>query len=216
MRALLLFLLLLIALPTQAQSRPDIHRLLVYDCASSLGHRKVALFDDGTILLQEGPPEEEVTTLQSVDPDRLDAFRRRLLQAEKPKRTHDPSVRGLGGEWVETCRLEVTLPGEPRVAVSFDRYDSLSLAVGNLVRIAEDVLQVTRDAIPESTLPPEYEPRAGDVLERRDGQRFRIVRPTGDGLGLEMAGLDQPLTLYIPRGALRSEFTELLSRRGER
>ncbi len=205
--------LLLVPFLTQAAPRPDIHRLLVYDCESEIGSREVALFDDGTIRLEEGPPGEEEITLETLDPDRLQAFVRRLRQAKKPERYTDPSVRGLGGDWVERCRLEVTLPGEAPVAVFFVRYDSLSLSVGHLVRIAEDVLQAIRDAAPPSSLPPDYEPRAGDVLLRRDGQRFRVARPTGDGTGLEMAGLDQPVTLYVPRGALRAEFTELLSRR---
>lgn len=208
-----LLALLLASLAAQAAPRPDIHRILVYDCASEIGHREVALFDDGTIRLEEGPPGEEETTLETLDPDRLEAFVRRLRQADKPKRYTDPSVRGPGGEWVERCRLEVTLPGEVPVAESFVRYDSLSLSVGQLVRIAEDVLQAVREAPPPSSLPQDYEPRSGDVLLRRDGQRFRVVRSTGDGTGLEMAGLDQPITLYVPRGAVRSEFTELLSRR---
>lgn len=211
-----LFLTLLACLffpPLHAAPRPDIHRVLVYDCESDIGHRKVALFDDGTILLEEGPPEGRERTLHTLDPDRLESFLVRLRQADRPERYTDPSVRGLGGRWVERCRLEVTLPGEERLRMSFARYDSLSLSVGALVRIAEDVLREVREAAPESALPPDYEPRTGDVLKRRDGQRFRVVRRTGDETGLELEGLDQPLTLYVPLGALRNEFTVLLSRR---
>lgn len=214
LRALLTtFLLLVATLPAQAAPRRDIHRVLLYDCESTVGHREVALFDDGTILLREGPPGEEETTLRTLDPDRLEGFLRRLRRAQRPKRYTDPSVRGLGGDWVERCQVEMTLPGEEPVTFFFLRYDSLSLEAGALVRIAEDVLEAVRNAMPETSLPPDYEPWRGDVLERRDGQRFRVVRVTGDGGGLELEGLDQPITLYVPLGAVRQEFTELLARR---
>lgn len=204
-------LLLLSAVAGLATDRPEVNRVLLFDCASDIGHRKLAFYDDGTIYLQEGEPGEEETVLHRLDPDRTQSFLARLRQEAKPG-TMEPSNPGPEGAWVERCVLQAELAGEPRVRLGFRRYDSLPLSTSRLVAIADDLLAALRDAPPEQALPPEYEPRPGDVLRRKDGLRFQVVRSTGDGRGLELHGIDQPLTVYVPVGAVHLEFTELLAR----
>lgn len=206
-----MWILLLSTLAVAAAERPAVDRVLLFDCVSDIGHRKLAFYDDGTIYLQEGEPGEEETLLHRLDPDRAQAFLTRLRQETKPG-TMEPSNPGPEGAWVERCLLQVDLPGEPQVRLSFRRYDTLPLSLSRLVAVADDLLAALRDAPPEQALPAEYEPRPGDVLRRKDGLRFEIVRTTGDGRGLELQGIDQPLTVYVPVGAVHLEFTELLSR----
>ena len=117
------------------------------------------------------------------------------------------------GDWVEACELRLALAGEPERRLRFGRMDSLPLPLGRLLSVIDDLyLEVDRLA-PRSTLPAGYEPRAGDRLRRFDGTLYEVVAPTGDGRGLELEGVDEPLILFIPLDALRDEFEELVSRR---
>ena len=51
-----------------------------------------------------------------------------------------------------------------------------------------------------------------DVLERRDGQRYKIMRFTADDNGVELQGIDQPIFLIVLKEEMRKEFVALLSR----
>lgn len=193
--------------PITAQSEAaTIRRVLLYDCASEVGHRKLVFYDDGMVLLEEGEPGAEKRRLHRLDADRARGYLNRLGEVEPG--VMEPSNAGPGGDWVESCRLRLG----PDREWSFRRYDSLALSVARLRTVAEDLLTEIRGAPREKTLPVDYVPAPGDVLLRRDGLRFRIVRSTGDKTGLELVGLDQPLTVYIPAGGLRTEFVELLRR----
>ncbi len=79
--------------------------------------------------------------------------------------------------------------------------------------MVDDLLLEVERLAPRSRLPADYEPRAGDRLRRFDGTLFEVVAYTGDGAGLELEGLDEPLVLFIPVAALRDEFEELVWRR---
>ena len=55
--------------------------------------------------------------------------------------------------------------------------------------------------------------RAGDRLRRFDGTLYQVIGHTGDGAGLELEGIDEPLVVFISLAALRDEFEELVGRR---
>jgi len=78
------------------------------------------------------------------------------------------------------------------------------------VLIVVDSLVAGLSARPPTELPAGYRPRRGDLLRRIDGAVYRVVGATSDGKSIELRGIDQPLTLYVPRDALRQEFVELL------
>jgi len=201
-----------------ALRRPPIHEVLRYDCSSELATRSLVLFDDRMVRLKrtvEGKEEEmgdDELILHELTPDEYQAFLNRL-EGEKPPEAGDLSTHGPGGAWVETCRLALELPGREPEEYRFRRFDALSLALSRRVRIAEEMAELAEEVARLSGLPPDYEGRPGDVLERRDGALFEIVRDTGDHVGWELRGIDQPLTVLIPKGALRQEFTRLVSRR---
>jgi hypothetical protein len=81
------------------------------------------------------------------------------------------------------------------------------------VRVAEDIGSRADPRSRDEQLPPGYEPRPGDVLRRVDGALFEIVSFTADNLGVELVGLREPLTLYLPKGELGREFVALERRR---
>jgi hypothetical protein len=169
----------------------------------------VTLFEHGAVRLREGPLGEEQVGVRELGPDALDAALRRLAAADLGEVRRLP--KGVEGEWVERCKLEISLPGEPPRSFAFGRYDPLPLPLGEVLRVVDD-LAAGLSARPPSELPPGYRPRRGDLLRRIDGAVYRVSGYTADGKGVELTGMDQPLTLYVPRDALRQEFVELLPR----
>jgi hypothetical protein len=50
------------------------------------------------------------------------------------------------------------------------------------------------------------------VLLRKDGRLYEVVGPTSDGMGLELTGVEQPMTVYVLAEAIREEFVMLVER----
>jgi hypothetical protein len=107
----------------------------------------------------------------------------------------------------------VALDGKPVRRLAFSRYDSLPLAVATIVRVADEMAALTRAT---SELPAGYRARSGDVLRRADGVLFSVVGFTSDGKGIEMQGVEQPLTLYVRPEDVPGLFEALVSRRTPR
>jgi len=194
-----------------APPSPKTQVLVRHECRSELGRREITLFGNGTVRLREGLHDSQLMTLGELSPEELAAFLARLRDedlSEAPSGTDGV----LDGPWVESCRFELSLPDAAPRVFTYGRYDSISLALSRLVRVAEDLAGKVDPRSREKHLPAGYEPRPGDVLLRVDGEAYRIVAESSDKLGLELVGVRQPLTLYIPKGQLANEFVELISR----
>jgi hypothetical protein len=182
--------------------------LLDYRCANQLGVRQITLFANGTVRLREGLGKEPRMRLGELGPVELDGYLRRLA-AEDLSEVHDRQE-SAEGEWLERCTLRLALDGRPVRELAFSRFDSLPLAVAALVRVADEMAAQTRVT---TDLPARYRARPGDVLRRADGVLFEVVGFTADKLGLEMRGVEQPLTLYIRPEDIPAVFEALVSRR---
>lgn len=204
--------------------------LLDLACSSSLAHRQITLFGNGTVRLRERhglAPNVESSDLGLVeDPDarlphmslgelsppELDLYLERLEREDLSE--SEESFDGIvAGDWVDVCRLQVILPGKPERNLTFGRYDSLSLATSRVVKLAQELED--RVDLHEGTnrlFPADYEPERGDVLERHDGSLFEVVRFTDDEVGAELEGLSQPVTIIVSRGNIAREFRRLVRR----
>ncbi len=193
---------------------PRTQVVLRYDCASEVGRREITLFGNGTVRVRDGLRQEEpALLLGELGPDELTGFRNRLREEDLSEVAARPAM-GVDGPWIERCRLELDLgEGRPARAFDFGRYDSLPLALSRVVRVAEDLAGRVDPRWRAERLPPGYEPRPGDVLRRVDGALFEIKSFTADHLGVELVGLREPLTLYLPKGELGREFVALERRR---
>ncbi len=206
---------LALALPAagRAQDSDRSHVLLRYECANEIGRREITLFGNGTIRVRDGLKTSPSMTLGEIGRDELAAVVARLRAedlSEVARRQQGPS-----GPWVERCAIELDVgqPGAPQI-FGFGRYDSLPLALAHLRTAAEDLAARVDPAAGIEHLAPDYAPRPGDVLKRRDGVLFEIVGPTGDKRGLELQGVSAPITLFIPKDALSREFVAVVARRG--
>ena len=56
------------------------------------------------------------------------------------------------------------------------------------------------------TLPKDYEPKPGDFVRRGDGELFEVIGFTSDGQGVELNGINQPVTIYVALADFRSVF----------
>jgi hypothetical protein len=214
MRRLLALLSLFAALAAPAAGETPVDprsvEILRYDCASALGRREVTLFANGTIRLRDGPLGEEWMGLAELGPDERDGVLHRLADEDLSAAARLP--RGVDGDWVERCELRLQLPGRPLQEFRFGRYDTLPLALSRVVRVAREMGEKVLDLKASEHLPEDYEPRRGDVLKRVSGRLFRVFGFTSDDKGVELEGVDDPLTIYVRREELRREFVALVSR----
>lgn len=198
------------ALASATDEDPRSRVLVSEDCVSSVGHREVTLFANGTIRRREGPPGGEEMSLGEVGSGEVEAWLNRLSEPDLGETDTAPG--GPEGAWIEACTLELRLPGAPVQTFRYDRYSSPSLALGAIVRVVRDIEAAIDPTSREIELPGDYEPQIGDLLERLDGVRFEIVAFTADDRGIELSSPEQPLTLYIPRAEVRLHFQRLLRR----
>jgi hypothetical protein len=187
--------------------------VLRYGCASELGRREVTLFANGTVRLREGAPGEDWMGLAELNPDELTGAIHRLEEEDLGEIGQLPS--GVEGTWVERCTFSLQLAGRKLQLFRFGRYDTLPLALSRVIRVAEDVAAKVLDVRGNEELPPDYEPRPMDILKRRDGEHFRVLGFTADKLGVELEGVNIPLSVYVPRADMKREFVALIERKGK-
>jgi len=185
--------------------------VLRWDCGSTLGHRELTLFGNGTVRLKDGERGKERMGLAELGPDEMDGALRRL--ADEDLSETDERSRGPEGDWIERCALTLALPGKPARSFRYGRYDTLSLPLSRVLKVVSDLAEKVQVMEGAERLPEGYEPRVGDVLKRVDGQLFEVFEFTVDKKGVECHGVDEPVTLYVLREELRKEFVALVSRR---
>jgi hypothetical protein len=188
-----------------AQARdPRSHEVLRLDCTAGTARSEVTLFGNGTLRLREGELGSEELQLSELGRDVLDAYVRRLRAESLDDGLAPPS--SVDGPWTETCALTLEVPAGPVGSVEFSGFDSLSLALSRVVTIARELMVVARTNKNLLGLDRDYQPVAGDILLHRDGGRYRVNTLTSDGRGVELMGLDEPLTLYVALEALGEIF----------
>jgi hypothetical protein len=207
---------LLLALPSGAAAQrvttdPRSIVLLRRDCRSDIGRHEVTLFANGTVRLREGLPQDPKMTLAELNPEELRAFRARL-DGEDLSEVEERAPGGVDGAWVESCVLEL-LRAEQTRRFRYGRYESLPLNLSRVLTVADDIAAKVDPRAGAQHLPAGYVPRTGDVLRRVDGELFEVMGQTADKQGVELAGVQVPLTLYVPKSELSKEFVALESRR---
>lgn len=174
----------------------------------------MTLFGNGTVRLREGLWEEQRMELDDLEPEELASTLAELgrirASIELPPSPLDSGV--VDGQWVERCEVVLELEGAAPWSHRFSPYEIPPLAVASLIHVADDLAEHTRPPAGPDRLPADYEPRSGDVLRSVDGERFRVLRPTIDGEGLELQGLDAPVRIFVALDGLSEAFVALESR----
>jgi hypothetical protein len=234
---LLLFAgLLLLPLPAAADSLRG-KEVARFDCESEVARREITLFANGTVRLRErAQPQEDLRRsrlgvepapgegellmyLGQLDPEMLDFYLDRLAREDLSEVKDRPGgMEGtLVGEWVDQCSLKVHLPGRTPRYFTFSQYDSLPLTLSRVITILKELpTYVAEEDGLSPRIPHGYAGRVGDILEHKDGNRFEVRGFTTDGGGLELKGIETPVTLFIALDDLRAEFRALLPRESPR
>ena len=188
------------------------HELVRLGCASGTLSRELTLFANGTVRIRDKGGPNPGMRLAELNENELDGFRARLEEidlSETSSRTRGPS-----GETLEQCLLRLELTSGQIDEYRFPRIAVLSLSLGRLLAVLDDLTLLAEQRYRLSTgLPISYQPRTGDVLVKSDGSRYRIVRVTAEGAGVEIIALESPLVLYLPTDGVRGEFVAIESRR---
>lgn len=189
------------------------------DCSTRLGRNELTLFANGTVRLREWRDGKSEMYLAELGREEVEAYRRRfglVDLAETPAR--GPS--GVSGEWVERCELifapelELRIRSDDPALRSF-RYGTLDthdLGFASLLRIVDELEALAAGRASANDLPSGYTPRFGDILARADGVEFEVVGFTVVGDGVELRGLISPLTIYISKADLPTQFVRLVKR----
>lgn len=179
-------------------------------CRSELGLRELTLFANGTVRLREGPADDLQMWLAEMGRDEVAAFERRIAGIDLSET--ESSYSGPGGDWVESCRLELVDRATGAVReLRYDRYATGDLALDNLRRIVADLLEMARRRPTAVGYPVDYEPRFGDRVLRADETEFVVVGRTSDGRGIELESDDGLLSVIVAVEDLRTLFPTFVS-----
>jgi len=181
------------------------------ECRTSISREEVTLFGNGTLRVRLRAEDNDEMRLAELNPEEVQAFIRRL-EAEDLSEVPEGREEVLG-PLVERCGLFLDLPERGRQRFFFGHFDSLPLGLSRLNSIVNDMYEKAKTRAPEGGLPRDYFPEPGDILERTDGHRFEVVALTSDRRGVELSGMDDPLTIFVAVDALRQQFVGLVDRR---
>jgi hypothetical protein len=205
----LLAVLAVVAVPGRAAPQSLIStEIFRYDCRSEFSSTDLTLFGNGTLRLREGLHDRRTMLLLELDPVELQELLRRLDELDL--REIEAFGGELEGEWVGQCVLRLALLDRSPADAAFHRLDSLSLGLQTAVNLGEELAGLVRQRAEFDGLPKGYQPHIGDFLRRADGEIFEVMGFSGDDRAVELAGLDQPILIYVPVEELSAVFLEIV------
>lgn len=196
--------------PGEASDKRSIE-VLNFDCRSDFGSRRLTFFGNGTLRLISGRTSGETMLLAELTPDEVRAYENRLA-AEDLSEVDGGDRYSLSGLGVEHCELHLRLwEGDDRT-YRFSRLDSLPLNLSRVVSIAEGMVLQAESQAPTAEFSSSYVPQPGDILVQENGFKFEVVGLTGEGTGVELEQLEQPIIIYVPLTELVHLFVRVESR----
>lgn len=198
-------LLLLLSWLGLSEEDPRSTVVLESDCHTETSRRQLTLFANGTLRLRDGIGATRTMRLAELGDNELQAYLNRLSDIRFDDLA--PQSSGLEGDWVESCRIELAVPGAHRRVFEYAKFDTVSLGLKHVLLLVEDLLAEFHSVREAAARPRGYEPELGDiVVRRRDGARFEVLGFTLEGTGVELEGIDQPITVYILKDSILDEY----------
>ena len=201
-----LTLVLLAAAFSLAAEDPRSRVLLSQDCGNEFTRRELTLFANGTLRQRDGVGATRTMRLVELGETELGAYLRRFEEIRFDDLA--PSSSGLEGDWVESCRLTLALPDMEMQEFQYGRYDSVPHGLKLALLVVDDLLLEMERSGPRGLARARaMEIEIGDLLvRRRDGARFEVLGFTMEGSGVELQGIDQPITIIMLEDEVQLEF----------
>jgi hypothetical protein len=187
-----------------AELSPKTIELVDHRCVGDLAEDDLTLFANGTVRLRERVGERQDMLLAELEKTELDGFVARLREVDLSEA--DSLRSGITGEWISQCGLTLTLPDLPKTFFRYGRFDVLPHALETVRQVLGELETLARTRAVHGSLPKNYEPKPGDFVRRTDGELFEVISFTADGRGVELNGINQPVTIYVARADFRSVF----------
>ena len=203
-----LVLLALLAWPapaaTPVASRPSF--CLEWVRQSREGYERITLFTDRTVVWKTAAGGKEEVRRKTLAPEELTFYctyfaRRELWELPEDLRT------GLTGEFSAQASITLVRDDDSRKRIRYDELSALSADAAALRSALEGLKTVfTNPLAPASrftanVLPP------GTRLRRFDGAIFQVVRIEPEKGIVEIAGLTEPYSQFVPIEQLRFQFS---------
>ncbi|MEM8994963.1 MAG: hypothetical protein AAGF23_09255 [Acidobacteriota bacterium] len=172
-----------------------------WECRNEISRRDVTLFGNGTVRLRRGPRGRQDLQLDELERELLLEYLSRLARIQRSRALRHDVAGGqdfgqVDGELGEACLIQLRLPDLPPVSLTAPRLEVPQLGLAQLIAVADELAAFTRPlAVPERVA-ASYDPKPGDRLKRRDGFVYRVVGLTGDGAGVELEGLQEPIRVF--------------------
>ncbi len=195
----------LLPLLAGASEDPRTQVVLESECRTVASQRQLTLFANGTLRLRDGEGATRTMRLVELGNSETEAYVARLSEIAFDDLA--PQSRGLQGDLVESCRVEIDLPrDEPRV-FTYDAFDSLTLGLRHVLLVIDDLIAEFQTVSDVEARARGYDPEIGDILVRRsDGARFEVLGFTMEGTGVELEGIDQPITVFVREDQILDEY----------
>ena len=202
-------LLAVVVLPVSTAAQPGLRTVeLVHQrCVSELAVHEVTLFANGTVRIRERFERRRDMLLAELNPEELEDFVVRLGDVDL--REVGSMNSGVSGDWVGQCSITLGLEGRHERFFRYGQFDTVPLGLKQLELIVGDLEQFARIRALHDGLPRDYQPEIGDFVRRRDGAVSEVVGFTSDSRGIELTGLDQPITIYVAVDDFRQVFVTL-------
>jgi hypothetical protein len=170
------------------------------------GYERVTLFTDRTVVWKTAAGGKEEVRRKTLAPAELEFYcsyfaRRELWELPEDLRT------GLTGEFAAQASVTLVRDDDTRKRIRFDDLSALSADAAALRSALEGLKTIfTNPLAPASRFTAEVLP-PGTKLKRFDGAIFRVVRLEREKGIVEIAGVSEPYSQFVPIDQLRFQFS---------
>ena len=170
------------------------------------GYERVTLFTDREVVWKTAAAGKEDVRRKTLAPEELAFYctyfaRRELWELPEDLRT------GLTGEFAAQASVTLVRDDDTRKRIRYDDLSALSADAAALRSALEGLKSIfTNPLAPASRFTAEVL-SPGTRLKRFDGAIFKVVRLENEKGIVEIAGVSEPYSQFVPIGELRFQFS---------
>jgi hypothetical protein len=197
--------------PTPTEPPRDPHLVAALEAEQGDGLERVAVWDDGTLILVNSYKGRATRTRKVLSPEEVDLVRKVSAEALVIPDLQQPERGVLAAGNTRRIHIEVTDPNGVVRTWAFDDMTQLPLPVGRARGALEDMRSRFFREDPKDTAWDASKVKTGDLLKRRtDGSWFRVMRDDSFESNLEIAeaGGDISMRLFVVREEIPKLFED--------